>query len=263
MVIRKGNPDLKKSTVYKMSSYYETRGNSDFFSNISVDASIVRNATAQGYVQEAATGIRTYRPENVNGNWTAGAGYKLGGALDKDKHFHWTLNTSYNFNHSVDLAGGVDGTGSMLSTVLSHTVSLSPIMKYDFDKLSIHVKGNINWNNYHRRHDLQQGVQNIFRTQYGGDCVYTFPFKLQASTDITMYSDRGFEDNYMNINKFIWNAQLTYPFFKGKMLARLICSDILGQRSNIEYTVNAQGRTEKWTNSIGRYLILTLQWKIK
>lgn len=67
----------------------------------------------------------------------------------------------------------------------------------------------------------------------------------------------------MNINKLLWNAQLTYPFCKGKLLAKLICNDILGQRSNIEYEVNAQGRTEKWVNSIGRYLILTLQWKIK
>jgi hypothetical protein len=263
LAIRKGNPDLKKTTEYKVSSYYQTRGNNDFHSNISFDGSIVSNAVAQGYVQDATTGIRTYQPQNVDGNWNAGAGYDIGGAVDKDKHFHWALNTSYRFSHSVDLAGTTEEGESQLSTVLSHSLSLKPTMKYDFNKLSVRVTGKVDWYNYHRRNDPLQGTQNIFKIQYGGDCVYTFHFKLQASTDITMYSNRGFEDNYMNINKLLWNAQLTYPFCKGKLLAKLICSDILGQRSNIEYEVNAQGRTEKWVNSIGRYLILTLQWKIK
>lgn len=263
LVIRKGNSGLKKTTSYKMSSYYQTRWKNDFFSSISIDGTVVSNAVAQGYVQDAASGTRIYQPENVNGNWNAGAGYKLGGALDQKKHFHWTLNTSYRFNHSVDLAGIMSERESQRSTVLSHLVSLTPTVKYDFDKLSVRVTGNVDWYNYHRRNDPLQDTQNIFKIQYGGDCVYTFPFKLQASMDITMFSNRGFEDDYMNIDKLLWNAQLAYTFFKGKMLARLICSDILGQRSNIEYEINAQGRTEKWTNSIGRYLILSLQWKIK
>ena len=152
---------------------------------------------------------------------------------------------------------------SLLSTVLSHSVSLMPIVKYNLNKLTVSVKGNIDWINYNRCHDPLQGTQNIFNIQYGGDCIYTFPFRLQASTDITMLSNRGFEDEYMNMCKLLWNAQLAYPFFKGKMLAKLNCNDILGQRNNIKYEVNAQGRTEKWTNSIGRYIVLSLQWKIK
>jgi hypothetical protein len=76
-----------------------------------------------------------------------------------------------------------------------------------------------------------------------------------------MYSNKGFADSRMNIDRLLWNAQLTYPFCKGKLLAKLICSDILGQRTNVDYVANAQGRVETWKNSIGRYLIGTLQWK--
>ena len=263
LVIRRGNSGLKKTTTYKITSYYQTNGKNDFFSYLSIDGSIIRNAVAQGYVQDAVTGVRTYKPENVNGNWNVRTAYKLGGAMGHEKHFHWTLSTSYLFNHSVDLAGIVNEQKSLLSTVLSHSVSLMPIVKYNLNKLTVSVKGDIDWINYNRCHDPLQGTQNIFNIQYGGDCIYTFPFRLQASTDITMLSNRGFEDEYMNMCKLLWNAQLAYPFFKGKMLAKLNCNDILGQRNNIKYEVNAQGRTEKWTNSIGRYIVLSLQWKIK
>ena len=37
--------------------------------------------------------------------------------------------------------------------------------------------------------------------------------------------------------------------------------DKSSERTNVDYMVNAQGRVENWKNSIGRYLIGTLQWK--
>ncbi len=262
LAVRKGNPNLKKNTVYTFSTYYQTRGKHDFNSRIALDATITQNAVAQGYVQDAITGCRTYKPENVNGNWKAGVSYYVGSAIDAGKHLHWTLNTSYNYTHSVDLSGTSDTSQSQLSTMLSHRVSVGPELKYDFKELTLRFAGGMDWNNYHRKDDIVFGTQNIFNIRYGGDVVYSFPFKLQVSTDGYMYSNRGFTDSRMNINKLLWNAQLSYPLCKGKLLAKLICSDILGQRTNVDYTVNAQGRAETWQNSIGRYLIGTLQWKL-
>lgn len=262
LAIRKGNPELKKSTIYTLSSYYQTRGKHDFNLRFAIDGNITRNAVAQGFVQDANTGCRIYKPENVNGNWKMGGSCNVGSAIDARKHLHWILNTSYNYTHSVDLSGTLSENQSQLSTVLSHRVTVAPEMKYVFKELTLRVAGGLDWNNYHRKDDSVLGTQNIFNIRYGGDVIYSFPFRLQVSTDINMYSNRGFSDRRMNIDKLLWNAQLTYPFCKGKLLAKLICSDILGQRTNVDYTVNAQGRVETWKNNIGRYLIGTLQWKL-
>ena len=38
--------------------------------------------------------------------------------------------------------------------------------------------------------------------------------------------------------------------------------DILGNLSTINYSVNGQGRTEVWTNSIPRYVMLKVSYKL-
>jgi len=45
------------------------------------------------------------------------------------------------------------------------------------------------------------------------------------------------------------------------MLFTLSAYDILGQISNHTYRVDAQGRTETWTNTIPRYAMLSISWR--
>ena len=37
--------------------------------------------------------------------------------------------------------------------------------------------------------------------------------------------------------------------------------DLLGQVSSLRYSINAQGRTETWTNSMRRYALLTVAYR--
>ena len=37
--------------------------------------------------------------------------------------------------------------------------------------------------------------------------------------------------------------------------------DLLGQVSSLRYSINAQGRTETWTNSMCRYALLTVSYR--
>ena len=76
-----------------------------------------------------------------------------------------------------------------------------------------------------------------------------------------MFARRGYQQSEMNTTDWIWNAQLTHSFIKGKLLAKLQGFDILHQLSNTQYAMNAQGRTETWHNSIPRYVMLSLSWK--
>lgn len=263
LAVKTGNPNLKSTTNYKFDSYYEYLGNHDFNTRIALNGKVVRNAMAQGFVQDAKTGARTYCPENVNGNWNVGTEYIIGTALDSLKLFHLNVSTSYGYAQSVDLAGVTSNERSSISTVLSHNASLNTYVRYDKGQFTARIAGSVHWSNYHRKEMPLIDNTNVFRFTYGGDCTYTMPCNLQLSTDMQMSSNRGFADSYMNTDCFLWNAQLSYPLCKGRLVARLLCNDILGQRTNVDYTANGQGRIETWNNSIGRYFMLCVRYKLK
>ncbi|MCR5313249.1 MAG: hypothetical protein K6E54_06370 [Bacteroidaceae bacterium] len=263
LAIRKGNSNLKKSSIYTFTTFYQRRGSHDYNSYLRLSSSITSNAIAQGYKYDTSTGVHTYMPENVNGNWTATFNYLVGSAIDSAKLLHWNLRTFYNIYHCVDLASVNTENVSRRSTVMNHNISIEPEVKYRKSKLTLRASGMIKWINSHR-YDTDEFYNpnvNAFNISYGFDCTYTFPWKMQLTSDIKMYSRRGYADESMNIDRPIWNAQITYPFIKGQLIGKLIGSDILGQRTNIDYIINAQGKTETWTNNLGRYIIATLQWK--
>ena len=56
----------------------------------------------------------------------------------------------------------------------------------------------------------------------------------------------------MNDNRFYWDASLTKSLSKGRRVFKLRGYDLLGQVSNLRYSINAQGRTETWNNVLRR-----------
>ncbi len=88
------------------------------------------------------------------------------------------------------------------------------------------------------------------------------PFGLELTTDITMNSRRGYSQHEMNDNRLIWNARATYKLMKGKLLLVLNARDILGKEKSLNYSVNAQGRTETRYQILPRYVMLSLQYRM-
>lgn len=76
-----------------------------------------------------------------------------------------------------------------------------------------------------------------------------------------MFARCGYQQNEMNSTHWIWNAQLTRSFVKGRLLCKLQGFDILHQLSNTQYVMNAQGRTETFHNSIPRYVMFSVSWR--
>ena len=66
----------------------------------------------------------------------------------------------------------------------------------------------------------------------------------------------------MNTDDVVWNARLSRPFMKGKITCMLDAFDILGDLSNITRAINAQGRTETWTNTLPRYVMFHVAWNM-
>ena len=222
--------------------------------------SYTQNALAMGYVYDRATGKRTYSPDNVNGNWNTGGGLSYSMPIDRKRKLTMNLNTSANYNHSVDLIG-TEGK-ALRSTV--DNLYLSQGLRFDYrisTKYQIGVKGNGTWTHASsQRPDFETIDAADF--SYGLTAQIELPWQLQLSTDFTVYSRRGYEEQTMNTDDIVWNARLAKRLFKGRLSVMLDGFDLLGQLSNIRRTLNGQGRVETWHNTIPRYAMLHLVYRL-
>ena len=64
----------------------------------------------------------------------------------------------------------------------------------------------------------------------------------------------------MNTNNLVWNARLERTF--GKFTVMADGFDLLGKLSNVRKVINAQGRTETWYNTVPRYAMLHIMYKL-
>ncbi|MBR1520021.1 MAG: hypothetical protein IJ635_02130 [Bacteroidaceae bacterium] len=219
----------------------------------------VQNELAMSHLFDPTTGVHTYQPFSVNGNWRFRTDGSIHAPLDKPKRLFITAGSALILTHSVDLTGT---TTLERSTV--NTTSWTPAMElsYKFNEQN-HVKLVVEptWQWFHsRREDFQN-----FHT---ADCKTTLtalaalPWKVQLSTDLTLYSRRGYNDPSMNDTEWCWNARLSRSFLHGNFILMLDGFDLLNQLSNITQTMNAQGRTETWTNTLHRYVLLHAVYRL-
>lgn len=77
----------------------------------------------------------------------------------------------------------------------------------------------------------------------------------------TVFTRSGYSDNLLNKTNFVWNARATYTILEGQLTFMIDGFDILHNLSNVFYSVNAQARTETYTNVLPRYVIFHIQCK--
>ena len=264
-----GNPDLKQSAQhYLTASYSVTRDSTDQTIRLSLNGSLTHNARTQGYTYDTTTGVRTYRPENISsGNWTTGLTVNWSRALDKRKFWHIGNELGLGYNKSTGLAIVTGSTNAELSRVGTFTLNYKPSIRFQKEKLTLQAKGDIGYRNIHRNvgGDLQSPTieqpTDVWDISYGLSGNYKLPWNFTIDTDLTMHSRRGYTDSEMNDNRLYWDASLTKSFHQGQWLLKLRGYDLLGQVSSLRYSINAQGRTETWTNSMRRYALLTVSYR--
>lgn len=216
------------------------------------------------YVYDRTTGKRTYRPENVNGNYLlSGSGF-FSLPLDKQKRFTLSGNTAATFNHNVDLISLADETASGVSprsSVRNLYVSQGLKLEYGIGKIKLGAKGNGTWTHITSR-------RTDFATINAGDFNYGLTFKadlpldISFSTDFTVFSRRGYTDDAMNTDDLVWNARLAKRFWGNRISVMLDGFDMLGQLSNIRRSLNGQGRTETIYHVIPRYAMLHVVYRL-
>lgn len=173
--------------------------------------------------------------------------------IDKAKKITLSSTTSLDYNNSVDLIGTDTVTGAKRSTVSSFNCEEALKLNYSISpKMNFGLNGNFQYqNSTSERSDFS--TINVFSFNYGLTSQLELPWNMQLSTDLTMYSRRGYADHSMNTNELVWNARLSKRFMKGNLTLMLDGFDILNNLSNVRTTINAQGRVETWNNVTPSY----------
>ena len=108
---------------------------------------------------------------------------------------------------------------------------------------------------------LKRSINNL-NLNYGGILQANLPWKMHLSTDIRMYSRRGYADTSMNRDELIWNAQLSQTFLKGAATLSFEMYDILKKQSNITRSLTASGRSVYEYNGVNSYCMLHLIYRL-
>ena len=256
------NPDLKKRITHKLNAHYTIKADStDRSLALWLAYAYTDNAWGTRATYNSATGVYTYADDNVDGNWEGSFNASLNGSIDKAKRFRYDCSLRASYDHSVDFAVVRDEQQDQLSKVNTIGTGAEANLSYKQGELSASVVGKLSTRHSRSKREDFTNLD-MFDYQYGATLQYTVPLlKLNLSTDINMFSRRGYQSEVMNTDDLVWNAQLARSFLKGKLTAKLTAYDILHNLSNKQYSVDAQGRTETWTNSIPRYLMFSLAYK--
>ena len=257
-----GNGRLKNAVTHKASlSYTNNSSRKQRFFSAGVDYSAVRNQIGYSSEYNRATGVYTYRPVNINGNYSVGGNVNYSMALDRKRRWNLSTTTSAQLHNNVDLITVTGSDANPRSKV--KTLFLNETVKIDhrFGRQKVGAKAGCSWRNAtSAREDFS--TINAANFNYGLTGQFELPCGFQLFTDLTMYSRRGYEAHEMNTDELVWNARLSKQVWKKRLTLALEGFDILHNLSAVTHTLNGQGRTETYRNVIPSYGMLHVIYRL-
>ena len=263
--ITEGNPSLKDNRRINASMMWQarlkTRQTGVTAARLTSSYTYHIRSVAQGFTYNEQTGAYTYRPENVEGNWSWNTSYNTTLSLKKNQLWWVESGTGCNVWHSVDYASVADMTVALLNKVETVNLHEELKMSYKAKNTKVGMSGNLQWR---RTWGHRTSFSNIsaFDFRYGLNAMQAIPaWNTTFNMDAMMLSRRGYASDVMNKDEFVVNASVTQTILHGKVKLTLEGHDIFNQLSNTTYEVNAQGRTETWYRIIPNYVMLRVAWQ--
>ena len=257
-----GNPSLKSSYEYywtiKWNGFQQKKMRQW---NLGLYLHTIDNAIGQLRWFNPQNGGYTYTPWNIDGNRGMRASGSFSQAVDKEKHWFVNAGADVSLIRNVDFAN--TGTTDDIHKSIVHNLHISPNVgvNYRYSKWYAAFKASADW-------ECLTSAQEGFETLSQVDFLYTLnlnaplPLGVDLNTDLNLFMRRGYSDQAMNTDEWVWNANLSRYIDKRKTwLLKLSAHDLLGQLSAVRRTLNAQGRVETVSNTMTRNIMLHIVWK--
>ena len=261
--IRTGNAQLHRTTDQQLSLTFKFSNAAKMRSiNLNGELQSWRNAIAQGFTYNTATGVRTYKPQNVNGNLKASFDSDYYLPLDHKRKVYFWGNSSFLYHRNVDLIGFEgEQTQAQESRVNNWEATQSlKLLWYACNPFSIQFVGSATMNRATFLR-LTFANQTVWAFQYGAEFVVRLPHDFNISSDVKVYANRGWKDAQGNTTDLVWNASVWHTFKRSGISISIDGFDILHQLSSRTFAMNSQGRTEIYRNTLPSYFVAHIVWK--
>lgn len=259
------NPALKSPRQHSFQANIAKSRRKDRFhdgGNIRMRYNLYLSSIGQALTYDRTTGTYITQPRNANGNWDASIDGTYSRSLGKGFRGWLYAYTRLYYRNSVDFAWVTDDAGNGRSSVRNLRLTENIKGSYNFDNIRLEGHAQAIWA-YATSPRADFATMSSVDFQYGLKTTIHLPWDLEIATDITMYSRRGYDDASMNTDDLVWNLRLSKSMLpKRNLVLSLDGFDILGQLSDVRRTVDSQGRTETWYNTVPRYFMARIAYRL-
>lgn len=248
-----GNPDLKAAYDNSFSLRYnsynaEKQRSMMLFVRGSYTMNSIVNATFYD-----SDGIQITKPVNENGVWNVWSMFMANRPF-KNKRFSFNNFTSFGCSRQIGYSN------SLRNTSMNYNIRERLEFVYTSSFGDIRLAGN---GSYQRTKNSIQSKNNNNIFDYGAKFATTLyiPGDITLTTDINYSGKAGYADGY-DENMWLWNAQLSWSFLKGKQASLIVRGyDLLNQNKNIMRSVTGNYIQDVETNSVGRYVMFSFAYR--
>ena len=258
LFVIQGNPELGNIIQHKINGRVYWAPVMRHNHTINLNYTYTDGLTSSMSLYNERTGITTSKFRSVNGNQQLQASLEDAVYLTPRYTHKLTNKISFNYTKSVEYNGLSLQEADKPSTV--HNYYFIEEINYSFAVPNTKIRGELApYVHFHRSASIRDNFKPLHATTFGSHVsVYAeLPWSMRLQTDLRTISRRGYNDESMNDNEFIWNANLTKAF-SNKFSISLEAFDLLGQRKNVVRFVNAQSNTESIYNNLRQYIMLHL-----
>ena len=258
-----GNPGLKPSFTQNFRLFYN-----NFVQNHNkgvmtyINFSTTSNSISNKVTYDASTGGRITKPENINGNWNVQGAFMFNCSIDSAGVWNINTDTHLGYNHYVSYLSLDKSQDSQKNTTQNTTWNERLSLSYRNDWLELSLDGTLAYN--HAKNKLQPNSNlDTWQFSYGPSMTLTAPWGTSLNTSLSCSSRRGYSDESMNTDEFVWNAQLSQGFLKGKPLTVMLqFYDLLHQQSTFSRAISSISRTDTEYNAINSYAMLHVIYRM-
>ena len=258
-----GNPGLKPSFTQNFRLFYN-----NFVQNHNkgvmtyINFSTTSNSISNKVTYDETTGGRISRPENINGNWNVMGAFMFNCSIDSAGVWNINTDTNLGYNHYVSYLSLDKSQDSQKNTTQNTTWNERLSLSYRNDWLELSLDGTLAYN--HAKNKLQPNSNlDTWQFSYGPSMTLTAPWGTSLNTSLSCSSRRGYSDVSMNTDEFVWNAQLSQGFLKGKPLTVMLqFYDLLHQQSTFSRAISSVSRTDTEYNAINSYAMLHVVYRM-
>ena len=253
--ITRGNPSLRPS--YNQRVRLEARDTKIGLNGDMTWANTVNSVTRAVTYNTQTGGIESY-PVNVNGNWNARATVRYQKRIKR--RFSVTARTGASFSQNVSLIN--EGQQEMQERSTTHNTTLNTNLRFGYQPQWGGFDLTGDWRFRHSTNLLRETGDYTRDYRLGVNAYADLPGGIQLRSDVDYSFRNGTNITPGEDDQVVWNASLSWRFLKQKKAElSFYWADILSQKKNFTRSVSFSGLSERHTQQIGSWFMLSFKYR--